>query len=350
LIALGWTGFVDHLLRVLGSKVMHRASVFFGWIFLLIVAQPASAVLYSQNFETNTTASWNLNKGPLTPTPVDAAANFFFDYSTVGIPAAPSGAGTRGLKLQVNQASGVFGGMSVSPTGQSFGNQYKLTFDWWANFNGPFPAGGSGSTQLSTYGVGTNGTVAQWPGGTQNSVWFGATGDGNSSQDWRAYSSAAPTQYASNSGVFAAGSTTTPDVRNQNHPYYTNFGANTAPAAQLTMFPQQTGATLVGSAGMEWHQVEIVKSGTDVKWFVGGKLIATVPLSGVTISGGNIFFGQSDINATSSTDPNDVNLLFSLIDNVSVVAIPEPGAWLFGGVATVGAGVAALIRRRKTAA
>ena len=99
-------------------------------------------------------------------------------------------AGTRGLKLQANQSSGVFGGVSVSPNGQSFFGDYVLQFDWWENFNGPAPVGGSGSTQLGTFGVGTSGTSPQWPGGTQDSIWFGGTGDGNSSSDWRAYSPA----------------------------------------------------------------------------------------------------------------------------------------------------------------
>jgi hypothetical protein len=40
--------------------------------------------------------------------------------------------------------------------------------------------------------------------------------------------------------------------------------------------------------------------------------------------GSNIFFGHSDINTTSSTDVNDVHLLFTLIDNVRVV--PEPSS------------------------
>ena len=77
---------------------------------------------------------------------------------------------------------------------------------------------------------------------------------------------------------------------------------------------------------------------------------ATVPLSGVTISGGNIFFGHSDINATSSTDPNDIHLLFSLIDNVRVAAIPEPGAWMFLSLAAAGAIGTAIIRRCKNSA
>ena len=57
----------------------------------------------------------------------DAAADFFFDYSSVGIPAAPNGAGTRGLKLQANLTNGIFSGMSVSPTGQNFTGDYRLT-------------------------------------------------------------------------------------------------------------------------------------------------------------------------------------------------------------------------------
>ena len=49
-------------------------------------AAPATqaAPLYSQNFEVDDTANWTVNKGPAT---TDEAHNFFFDYSTVGIPA-----------------------------------------------------------------------------------------------------------------------------------------------------------------------------------------------------------------------------------------------------------------------
>jgi len=277
----------------------------------------AQAALYTADFEIDPTANWTVNNGP-----GDAATNFFFDYSTAGIPAAPSGSGTRGAKLQANQSSGIFSGVSVSPTGLSLPSEYTLTFDWWSNVNGPFPVGGSGSTQMSTFGVGTSGTVSQWPGSaTQSSVWFAATGDGNSSSDWRAYSSAAATSYGDNSPVYAATGT---GNRNHSHAYYSSFGSNTAPAAQVALFPQQTGTTLVGSAGMEWHQVEIIKSATTITWTVDGTLIATIDPNTVTMDGTNFFLGHSDTNATSSTDVNDVNLLFTLIDNVQV--IPEPGS------------------------
>jgi hypothetical protein len=309
------------------------------YLFLLVASAVLTApsanagVIFSDDFEVDSTANWTVNKGPAT---TDEAHNFFFDYSTVGIPAAPSGTGTRGLKMQANQSSGVFGGVSVSPNGGQFVHNYKVSFDWWANFNGPAPVGGSGSTQLSTFGIGTSGTTPQWPGGVQDSIWFGGTTDGNSSSDWRAYSpnAAGVTSYTAPSGVYAAGTGTSPDARNHSHPYYASFGGNTAPAAQTLLFPQQTGAALVGSAAFEWHQVVIEKLGANVTWTVDGTLIATVPAAHDSVlTGYNIFFGHADTNTSSSSDPNDVNLLFTLIDNVSVV--PEPSSMTLMGLSLV---------------
>lgn len=304
-----------------------------------ITVSSVKAQLYQENFETDPSQFWATNTGPSF-----TLADFFFDYTTVGIPAAPSGAGTRGLKLQANlnldndptQENGTFGGLSVSPLDQDFSaaGNYKLTFDWWANFHGPFPGGGNGSTQLSIFGVGTAGLTPQWQGGNWDSVFFGATGDGGSTNDWRAYSRGALTSTGeaapagsiwpetSISNVYAAGNVA--GVTQASHPYYASLGSNSAPAVQLAAFPQQTGTTAAGAAGMEWHQVEIIKSSTDVKWTVDGTLIAAVPLSeAVIMGGGNILFGHSDINLNWSTDANHDELLFTLIDNVAVVDLPE---------------------------
>ncbi|MAT70024.1 MAG: hypothetical protein CMJ58_10930 [Planctomycetaceae bacterium] len=291
-----------------------------------------SAAIYTQDFEVDSTAAWTVNNGPS-----DAATDFFFDYSTVGIPAAPNGVGTRGAKLQANLANGIFSGVSASPTGVTLPSTYVLTFDWWANSVGPFPGGGSGSTNLSTFGVGTAGAAAQWPGGTQDSVWFAATGDGGSSADWRAYSTAAPVGYGEGDPVYTGASRNAPD------PVYASFGNVAPPAAQAALFPNQTGNIQVGAAGFEWHEVQIVKSATSVKWIVDGVLLANVDPSTVAFGGSNFFIGHSDINASSSSDVNDAALLFTLIDNINVV--PEPATGMLA-LAASAAGLA-LVRRRR---
>jgi hypothetical protein len=276
---------------------------------------PPGETVFGENFESDAESRWTVNPGP-----TDYVADFAFDYSTVGIPPAPRSSGTtRGLMLQANLISGVFGGVSVSPSGGDFGENFRLRFDMWQNFNGPLPDGGNGSTQISGAGVGTAGTTAQWPGGTQDSVWFATSADGGSSVDYRAYSPASPTGYTDDSGVFAAGTTGNP--RDNAHPYYAEFGLLPAPQAQVDSFPNQAGETFVGAQGFQWHDVVIEKIGGVVTYTIDGLRIATVTVDPSTLGGNNILLMHSDINAGSSTDPNAASLAFALFDNILVQAI-----------------------------
>ena len=270
----------------------------------------ALAQLYSDNFDVDSEANWTVNDSP-----TDTNATFSFDYSSVGIPSAPNSDGTTlGLRLQANLSDGIFGGFSVSPTDLDLTEEnYTLSFDVWSNYNGPLEEGGSGSTNLSTYGILTSGEKSNWP-GNADGVWFGTTGDGGSSADWRAYSPSDAVSYQDGDPVYAdpAGS------RNHTGELYQVFGGVAAPAEQLTLYPQQIEATRVGTAGMAWHEAELEKSGAIVTWTMDGTLLATVDTTGMTLGGGDILFGHSDINTSSSGDPNARNLLFTLIDNVEV--------------------------------
>lgn len=307
-----------------------------------------SAAQFSDDFEVDSTANWQFNSSQTadgTSDNFNNEANFFFDYSTVGIPLAPhsSSGGTRGLKMEANvfgTTTGVLMGMSASPIGQHFSGDYKLSFDCWQNFQGPFPGGGSGTSQLTLAGLGSTDGL-QFIGGPWTAVGFAATGDGGSTIDYRAYVDAgAPLSEAS--GAYAAG--TGSGVRNNTNSYYSSF-QGTVPAAQTAYasglgFGSQTGSTNVGALGMAWRYWEIEKIGDTVTWTVDGKLIATITGATAQMGSDNIFIGYGDINTTASTDAISRQLLFGLVDNVHVT--PEPGS-----LAVLGLGILALARRRK---
>jgi hypothetical protein len=291
---------------------------------------PAGAqVLYMQDFQVDDTANWTVYDGP-----TDEHANFFFDYSSVGIPLAPNsavGSPTRGMKLQTNITDNVFGGFSASPNGQSFTGDYVLKFDWWHNFLGAettgVDVGAAGSTQLSTFGILSSGTSANYA-GASDSVFFAASGDGGTGADYRAYSSERAVSYQwprVEGNVEDTHATYHADSRNNTAQLYLDtFGGATVPAAQTALFPEtQFGTTADGAAGFAWHAVEIAKVGTTVTWKVNGTLLITVETAEFTTptGGNNILFGQSDINAGISADPYYDDVQFTLIDNIRVEAI-----------------------------
>jgi hypothetical protein len=301
-----------------------------------------AAPLYSQNFDVNDSPNWTTNNGPTGFN----SADVFYDYSTLGIPPAPnSGSTTRGLRVGANlrsanaPVSGALPGISVSPTGQSFTGDYALHFNWWQNYFGPLATGGTGSTMLSTFGVMTSGTVANYA-GVADSVFFAATGEGGSSADYRIYSSQVPGSHLipdpGGFATYAAGN------RDAAAALYTTLfpGGIAAPALQQTNFAaSQTGVTPAGGPGFAWHDVRIKKVGTVVTWTVDGTLLGTINTAGFsTPTGGtNILFGSSDINLTTNSSANFETLAFTLIDNVTVTAVPEPGSLGLCLFATIGA-------------
>lgn len=282
-------------------------------VLLEVMLSPLQSV-YGDNFDGNTAANWRTNFSS-----ADTRVTFNYNYAPDGIPSAPNSTGgtTRGVKFEANLVNGAVAAINISPVGQSFGGDYRLRFDMWINANGPFPAGGTGSTEHFTAGLGTAGNTVQWNTGSADGVWFATDGEGQATDtsttlpDWRAY--VGPTLQATTGGIYVGG--TESNIRGNGHPYYASVfpGGQTAPALQQANYPQQTGALAVGTVGFAWRDVIISKTGNVVEWSVAGLKIASVTNAPLTAS--NIFIGYWD-SFTSLSDNS--NLSFGLVDNVRV--------------------------------
>ena len=296
-----------------------------------IGAAPGRANILSESFDTDTSANWNI----LTSS-ADTSVAFGFDYSTVGVPASPNGGGsTLGLRLAANiDAPGTVEAITLTPKGYSFSGTYQMTFDMWINANGPFPAGGTGSTEFLTAGIGHDNATVNL-GTTGSGGWFAVSGEGGSSRDYRAYKNAGE-QFAESGQFFAGTSSASGGAHNNSDPYYAAFGGIDVGAtlpAQAALHPNQTGVTAVGSPGFAWHAFKVTVSGTTARWEIDGLPIAqldatignTFPLSG------NISLGYMDIFTSVSDNPATS---FGLIDNLFV--IPEPSTLALGLLAAAG--------------
>jgi hypothetical protein len=310
--------------------------------------QPASALtLFSDNFNTNTSASWTINKAPNAVDPKQTA-QFAFDYSGFGIPAPPGSSGTLGLRLRANlpldgggnevttRPAGALGGLSLSPTGKDFGTTYYMAFDAWGNFFGAPNANGladNAASEGGTYNilsvVGTSGTVPLVVGnggtiplaanGAMDGIGLATTPDGGIANDFRIYAAADGSIVAGTNPAYKA-------LSNANTAtlYTTTFPAKTAPAIQQTLSTAeygadaantQLGSTQAGSFGFAWHHVVIAKIDNQVTWTVDGTLLVDADISGIPLGGNNIALGVSDVNTSTARHPS---LAFTIFDNLVV--------------------------------
>src|SRR4029079_5746148 len=160
-----WILRIGHLRCLLGAAM-----------FGFCATSARAAIIYSDNFNVNSSANWTVNVAPTANGSLQSA-EFAYDYSAFGIPPAPGSLDTLGLRLRANipggapmpvttRPAGVTSGLSVSPTGQNFGTKYQATFYAWSNFHGAPKAQGladnansEGGTNNVMFALGTSGTV-----------------------------------------------------------------------------------------------------------------------------------------------------------------------------------------------
>lgn len=298
------------------------------------IASTQAQVLFSSTLDTST--GWVL-AGETVPS---SLATFGYDYSVMGIPAAPSGTGTTGLRMAAN-ANGTIQALTASTTATFTTGQFRITFDFWANTNGPLPGGGTGSTELLGGGVGYSGTTPR--AGASLLV----SGEGGLTQDYRMDKSAAAQALGATGALYNpaftslnvnAASSATPA-----NPFTAAFPGQSAPAAQSGT----TGTALNGTVAFAWHTMTIladVDAGTASFW-IDNLSIGTLNQSGTTVSiagSGSLTILDSAGTSISNADLS-ADLVFALFDNYKVEAVPEPS-----GLALLGlTGLTLLSRRRR---
>lgn len=300
---------------------------------------PPGTLLFADDFEADSSALWQQN----IVDSYDSFVEFAWDYSAAGIPPAPGATSgtTKGLRMRTGNTISQNDGLSLSPLNKSFTGDYRLKFDMWINYNGPLANGGPGSTQNFDAGVGTSGTTPIWQVNSgSDCVWFSVAGDGESENDHGGdyYALIGGSWLTDETGVYAAGVGETPDsgMRDATHPYYSLWGGQTAPTAQLQAFPGQTGTVDRGTAGMAWHTVVITRIGNVVTWAIDGITIATVTNTALPF-GENVFVGYQDVWAGGSV--SDVpEMSFGLVDNLRVQTLTPPAAPVITGIQLVNGG------------
>jgi hypothetical protein len=271
------------------------------------------APLFSDDFDTDTSANWDVFNGSGNGTP-DFSAEFNFDYSKHKIPPAPNTTGntTRGVKLNVNKNDDVasIAGVSIYPKGKTFSGNYALRFDMWMNYNGP-AYGGTGSTEYGTFGLNHKGDKVNWASATDSDgVWFAVTGEAGAARDYEAFeglAGAAPTELRGLDAGFLDrdGDGTTEFEANPNQ-------ASTHPLKAIFPSPEYQSA---GAPGKHWVQGEVRQKDGVLTWLLNGYVIATRPnASGFT--SGNVMLGYMD-TFNSIASPKEENYI--IYDNVRVV-------------------------------
>jgi hypothetical protein len=263
---------------------------------------PPETVLFADNLNGDSSANWILRFGANNNV-ADYAVDWAFDYSTIGIPAAPTvfGADTTGLRVTVNKNDFVLSsaGINLYPANQTFSGDFALRFDVYIN------VGNSNGTEHTVAGINHSGVntnrVSQTPSnpistaGTDG-VWFAIEAGAANLRDYAAYTS---TNAAAVPALIATRAATT----------VTNI--ITRPPYSFAGSPGNTN----DSTTKTWAQVEVSQTGNIVTLTVNKSTILQVTNT-YGFNAGRVMIGYNDqFESRGGTNS------FAIFDNVRVVRL-----------------------------
>lgn len=259
--------------------------------------QDAGTVLFSDTFETDSSANYNVLFNAADGVE-DYTAEWAYDYSQDGIPAAPHSApgATKGLRLKVNKdGTGSPAAVVVFPKGQVFTNDYAMRADVYISIG----LEAAGQTEHTLFGINHSGTKALRHGWADtDGLWFAVDGDAS---DNRGY------------GFYGSLDATAPTLLKSSRAFDWAFPS---PPYAFAGAPNNTTNRATGAgAGGIWADVEVRQQAGVITMKVNGTPIFTITNT-YTFDRGTVMLGHNDEFASIGSPDN-----YSLWDNLRVVKL-----------------------------
>ncbi len=292
---------------------------------------PAATVLLSDDLNGDSSVNWTIRhaagNGIDDYRINDQAVTFpttAWDYNNDGIPPAPHGADTLGIKLTVNKDEGSAAGaagINIYRDGVTFSNNYALRFDMYLLVNS-----GAGTTENAIFGINHSGNNTNWfrasgNGFTNSSydgIWFlvGADGaalgqfnGGTGSGDYEMLGAGAPVQVG---GIWGP-----PTLARANSSGFTAAFKN-PPWGNVISTGPGVPSNLQGSSTPSWAQVEVDQIGNVITLKINNTSILSYTNNSGSQSG-KIMLGYDD-----AFDSNTGVGAAAIYDNIRVVDLGRP--------------------------
>lgn len=301
--------------------------VFAALLVMGAVTGARASVVWSDDFDTDTSANYDVVKFSTVVVGGDSKAVFNFDYGQAwpyddfgaytgtsathwnlgaAIPQAPTGSGKKGMYFRVNEDAGENTSIEevhIAPKNLHLWGDYTMTVDCW------YEVTTSGtSTQLSLFGADYRPPYFFSQENVGPGNLFSFTGDGSSTQDYRMYIGSKTQLFSQGNGGWQAtvgSGTGTQPLQNNNNTYYANYF--TAPASKY-----------VGCPGDQWVTLRVSRVGDRVKMGitkVGGAELLINDVESKNWRNGTPMIGMWD--PASSPRPAD-QPLFCVYDNLKI--------------------------------
>lgn len=295
--------------------------------------------IFSDSFDTDTSGDWIILDGSDNSTP-DYEVIFARDYSQdmysatvdgaqqlIPVPKNPFSEGetTLGLKMAVNiDEFASAASVAVFPLAvESIEGNFSMQFEMFLSYNGG-AYGGTGSTELSVYGINASGErpihISSNLAIDGDGVFFAATGEAGASRDYRAY-----TGDGISEPLFLDEATESVGFIDRDGDFFGDY--NNLPGSALEyVFPASRFQT-PGSPGKNWVRMEIRRVDGVVTWLMDGHIMAEIQAEKILKQDGRVFLGYSD-PFSSIASPGAEN--YVIYDNLRILPYEAPGKPIVG--------------------